>query len=83
MDWELKRRDEGFGLGAILYVSPRDNYRGYPTGMGGRVAIARSEFKNKSDGLVQLGTDWFDQAEGSQALHSRVIRVTDITITSP
>ena len=42
MDWELKRHDEGFGLGDILYVSPRDNYRGDPTGMGGRNAMARS-----------------------------------------
>ncbi len=51
--------------------------------MEGRVAIARSDFKHNSEGLVQMETDWFVQAEGSQAIHSRVIRMTNATISSP
>jgi hypothetical protein len=83
MEWELKRREDGFGPGAILFVSPKHNYRGYPTGMGGRITITRTEFKSEAEGLVQLGTDWFDQEDGLQAIHSRVIKFMEVTIIPP
>ncbi len=64
----LKKPSEGLGPGTILYVSPENDYWGYPTGMGGRKLMSRVELKRGSQGLAELGTDWFDVHNGLQAL---------------
>ncbi len=48
--------------------------------MGGRQLISRVELKTRSQGLVELGTDWFDKHDGLQALHSRILKVKDKTV---
>ena len=64
MRWSLKSPSDGLGSGSILFVSPKDDYWGYPTGMGGRQQMSRVDLKLKSQGLVELGTDWFDNHDG-------------------
>ena len=53
MEWIMKNSRSGFGTGAIMYVSPKNDYWGYPTGMGGRVSILSEELRRKSEGLVE------------------------------
>ena len=58
MEWEPLPNAVEQGPGSIVHISPRDNYRGYPTGMGGRLSIERSEYTDKATHLVELGLDW-------------------------
>ncbi len=57
MEWELQNPLDGLGPGSIMYVSAKDDYWGYPTGMGGRRLIPLDELIEKSDALVEMGTD--------------------------
>ena len=34
MEWEMTKRTKLIGPGRLVFVSPRDDYQGYPTGMG-------------------------------------------------
>ena len=58
MEWKMDDSKYQIGPGGIVFISPRDNYHGYPTGMGGRIAIQRSEFVDKATKLIELSEDW-------------------------
>ncbi len=79
MEWELQNPLDGLGSGSILYVSAKDDYWGYPTGMGGRRLIPISKLIEKSDALVEMGTDWFENHDDLESLHSRVLQVRSMS----
>ena len=75
MEWERTNRSKRIGEGRIVFVSPRDDYHGYPTGMGGRISITRAEFSEKATHLVELSEDWVDKIDMEEALFSMIIRL--------
>jgi hypothetical protein len=70
------------GRGALLYVSPEMNYHGYPTGMGGRQAISKQEFR-ASGALVELGMDWIGEIRGKQVLMCRLMNERPMRMRIP
>ena len=64
-------------------MSPRDDYHGYPTGMGGRISITRAEFSEKATHLVELSEDWVDKIDMEEALFSMIIRLRKSVIGLP
>ena len=71
------------GPGRIIYVSPRDDYQGSPTGAGGRNSISRDEFVDKATHLIELSEDWLEKVDNKEALLSTIIQLRKISIGSP
>jgi hypothetical protein len=83
MEWEGINRSRQMGPGRIIYVSPRDDYQGYPTGAGGRNSISRDEFVDKATHLIELSEDWLEKVDNKEALLSTIIQLRKISIGSP
>jgi len=62
------------GPGCIVYVSARDDYQGYPTGMGGRNSMGKEVFVDSVTALVELSLDWIGTEEHLSVTMSRVFR---------
>ena len=70
MEWEfLEERWPRFGC--VLYVSAKDDYIQYPTGMGGRLFIEKAIFEEWATHLAELGTDFMAPKDGKEVLQSR------------
>ena len=91
MEWEPNSKGI-LGSGSIVSVSARDNYWGYPTGMGGRRTLPKEDWERDATALVEMGTDWYEMVDAYETLTARVIRirrnrtaplVNDPGITSP
>jgi hypothetical protein len=65
----------------MVYVSPRDDYHGYPTGMGSRQLMSTEDLRHGSSHLVELGSDWFGTFNGAQVMQSRIICMRPKSIT--
>ena len=48
--------------------------------MGGRRLILLEELIEKSDTLVELGTDWFEAQADQETLHSRVLQLRQMSV---
>ena len=70
------------GPGRIIYVSPKDDYQGYPTSAGGRNSISRGEFVEKAMHLIELSEDWLEKVDNKEALLSTIIQLRKISIGS-
>ena len=75
IEWEATAQNAQRGPGSIVHISPRNEYQGYPTGMGGRNAIMRSEFIREATHLVEMGIDWSEKLGGSQVTLSRIMQL--------
>ena len=57
MEWDfLEKKWPRFGC--VIYVSAKYDYIQYPTGMGGRLFMENSYFKEWATHLAELGTDF-------------------------
>jgi hypothetical protein len=75
IEWETQGPEDPPKQGGLVYVSPRDDYYGYPTGMGSRQMINMESLRSGSTHLVELGADWFGVLGGAQALQSRIMGI--------
>ena len=82
MEWEMCDPKKYIGPGVKVFVSPRNDYQGYPTGMGGRNSISRVEFAANAKELVELSEDWLEIKDGFEVLKSMIIRLRSPTIGS-
>ena len=74
MEWEPNSKGI-LGSGSIVSVSARDNYWGYPTGMGGRRTLPKEDWERDATALVEMGTDWYEMVDAHETLTARVIRI--------
>jgi hypothetical protein len=81
IEWETQNVDEPPRQGGLIYVSARDDYYGYPTGMDSRQLMSYALLSEGASHLVEMGTDWFGEIEGNQVLQSRVMCIRSKKMT--
>jgi hypothetical protein len=72
IEWEVQAAEEIPRQGGLIYVSARDDYHGYPTGMGSRQKMKLTSLIDGASHLVELAADWFGDIDGKQVLQSRI-----------